>query len=60
MTVLTVEYIETTYPEVGGCKLTSDLSHWEGYGITTVEGLNFYLDECDRRERRKQAMYEEW
>lgn len=33
--------------------LTSDLSHWAEYGITTAEGLGQYLDDCCEREAQK-------
>ena len=33
--------------------LTDSLEHWAGYGITTAEQLDDYLDGCFEREMEK-------
>ena len=33
--------------------LTEDLNHWAGYGITTPDQLDEYLDGCVALEREK-------
>ena len=37
------------------CKLTDDLAHWAGYGITTPEQLGEYLDACARKNAEDDA-----
>jgi hypothetical protein len=49
-----IEYINDLNAKVGGAfELTTDLSHWAGYGITTKEELGDYLDDCVQREQKK-------